>query len=611
MLSEMFNFVPVHMAGTDILDNQIASNYRWLQKPEEPAVVNETDLVGVLRQAKHVNGNDCNTIASNHQFLSINNEDSTNSMQLSLMNPHIKSASPPPRISSSLHSYLQGFHPVGSAGAGFQTTVNPPIQFTVAGGSSRDDEGNKVGGLSLSLSSSLQHLEAAKFEKLGVGNGGICFNNQGVGASSNFDGSKTFRANQQPWHFQGVLDRSLDRPVHVGYGTSMPIVNVMRNSKYVKAAQELLEEFCCVGKGHLNNQRRKKHNINPNSNPDGGGSSSSKEHPPLSAAEKPEYQRRKVQLLSMLEEVDGRYNRYCEQMQVMVNLFDSVIGFGAATPYTTLAQKAMSRHFRCVKDAITTQLKLTCELLGDKDGIGTIGLTKGETPRLKLLEQSLRQQRAFHQMGMMDPEYPSEADKHLLSRQTGLSKNQVSNWFINARVRLWKPMVEEMYQQETKEEQFCAPKEAAAATAEPVSAAQTSMHNITAATTTTIPQAAAGKINAKEKDLSQSSTINIYSQSSSSSGNQFMMQGNSTTTSTTTTRREVPPPPAVHHWGVAAVDHDKISCRESSVADFGSIAASANMASTLARLGTAPGEVSLTLRLRHTDNTPEKSQHFP
>ena len=28
---------------------------------------------------------------------------------------------------------------------------------------------------------------------------------------------------------------------------------------------------------------------------------------------------------------------------------------------------------------------------------------------------------------------------------------QVSNWFINARVRLWKPMVEDMYQQELKE----------------------------------------------------------------------------------------------------------------------------------------------------------------
>lgn len=31
-------------------------------------------------------------------------------------------------------------------------------------------------------------------------------------------------------------------------------------------------------------------------------------------------------------------------------------------------------------------------------------------------------------------------------------KQQVSNWFINARVRLWKPMVEEMYMEELKEQ---------------------------------------------------------------------------------------------------------------------------------------------------------------
>lgn len=29
---------------------------------------------------------------------------------------------------------------------------------------------------------------------------------------------------------------------------------------------------------------------------------------------------------------------------------------------------------------------------------------------------------------------------------------QVANWFINARVRLWKPMVEEMYQREANED---------------------------------------------------------------------------------------------------------------------------------------------------------------
>lgn len=103
-------------------------------------------------------------------------------------------------------------------------------------------------------------------------------------------------------------------------------------------------------------------------------------------------------------QVDRRYNHYCEQMQMVVTSFDLVMGFGAAVPYTALAQKAMSRHFRCLKDAIAAQLKQSCELLGEKDVAGTSGITKGETPRLKLLEQSLRQQRAFHQMGMMEQE---------------------------------------------------------------------------------------------------------------------------------------------------------------------------------------------------------------
>ena len=42
-------------------------------------------------------------------------------------------------------------------------------------------------------------------------------------------------------------------------------------------------------------------------------------------------------------------------------------------------------------------------------------------------------------------------------------------------------------------------------------------------------------------------------------------------------------------------------------ADFGTASASADIGSTLIRFGTTPGDVSLTLGLRHAGNMPEKS----
>jgi len=43
--------------------------------------------------------------------------------------------------------------------------------------------------------------------------------------------------------------------------------------------------------------------------------------------------------------------------------------------------------------------------------------------------------------------YPSEEEKSSLSLQTGLSANQISNWFINARRRTLQPMLENVRQQ--------------------------------------------------------------------------------------------------------------------------------------------------------------------
>ncbi|CAK9156593.1 unnamed protein product [Ilex paraguariensis] len=249
----------------------------------------------------------------------------------------------------------------------------------------------------------------------------------------------------------------------------------IRNSKYLGPAQELLNELCNLGTKQTDHPSKiKLHKTNQWQ--DENASSSKKQS--LYSLDLLELQKRKTKLLQMLEEVDRRYKHYCDQMKAVVSSFEAMAGNGAARVYSALASKAMSRHFRCLRDGIVDQIKDTKKAMGEKDTVAP-GATRGETPRLRLLDQTLRQQRAFQQMSIMEshpwrpqrglPErsvsflrawlfehflhpYPSDVDKHILARQTGLSRSQVSNWFINARVRLWKPMVEEMYLEETKEQ---------------------------------------------------------------------------------------------------------------------------------------------------------------
>ncbi|XP_077248184.1 homeobox protein BEL1 homolog [Tasmannia lanceolata] len=280
-------------------------------------------------------------------------------------------------------------------------------------------------------------------------------------------GSSNFR--------DGFVGKSTDFYQHEG--RSLPSYSdsfqQLKNSKYLVPAQELLNEFCNLG------TKQNGGGFKPKSSKtnrwEEGVSSQSQSQYSLNLLE---LQKRKAKLVSMLNEVDRRYRQYCEQMRGVVSSFEAVAGDGAATVYSSMASKAMSRHFRWLRDGIVGQIQATKKAMGEKDPVAP-GTTRGETPRLKLLDQTIRQQRAFQQMGMIEnhpwrpqrglPDrsvsvlrawlfehflhpYPSDVDKHILARQTGLSRSQVSNWFINARVRLWKPMVEEMYLEETKEQ---------------------------------------------------------------------------------------------------------------------------------------------------------------
>ncbi|KAB5541476.1 hypothetical protein DKX38_014450 [Salix brachista] len=257
------------------------------------------------------------------------------------------------------------------------------------------------------------------------------------------------------------------------------------NPKYLKAAQQLLDEVVNVRKAIKQPDKEKNQTMSEYGlNSAKAGDSRSKNGAPnpqestdspseLSHAGRQELQNKLTKLLSMLDEVDRRYKQYYHQMQIVVSSFDVIAGCGAAKPYIALALQTISRHFRCLRDAITGQIRAARNNLGEQE---TSENSKGVgISRLRFVDQQLRQQRALQQLGMMKqhawrpqrglPEssvsilrawlfehflhpYPKDSDKIMLARQTGLTRSQVSNWFINARVRLWKPMVEEMYKEE-------------------------------------------------------------------------------------------------------------------------------------------------------------------
>lgn len=178
----------------------------------------------------------------------------------------------------------------------------------------------------------------------------------------------------------------------------------------------------------------------------------------LTPQAKQELQVKKAKLMAMLEEVDRRYKLYRNQMQAIVSLFETAAGAGAANCYTALALQTISRHFRCLRDAISGQVRVAGKGLGEEEHLSQHRVLQqlhmmhqhAWRPQRGLPEQAVSVLRAWLFEHFLHP-YPKDADKVLLAKQTGLTRNQVSNWFINARVRLWKPMVEEMYQEESKD----------------------------------------------------------------------------------------------------------------------------------------------------------------
>ncbi|KAJ9175792.1 hypothetical protein P3X46_014307 [Hevea brasiliensis] len=175
-----------------------------------------------------------------------------------------------------------------------------------------------------------------------------------------------------------------------------------------------------------------------------------------------EHRWKNSKLMLMLDEVYRRYKLYCQQMQSAVASFETVAGLGNAAPYICYAIKTVSKHFTCLKNALLDQIHFTGKTSDDGRGeriprfLAADEQNQNPSLNISFLQHPVwRSQRGLpdHAVAVLKTwlfehflhPYPSDSEKQILAQQTGLSRTQVSNWFINARVRLWKPMVEEVY----------------------------------------------------------------------------------------------------------------------------------------------------------------------
>ncbi|TKY57958.1 Homeobox protein ATH1 [Spatholobus suberectus] len=171
---------------------------------------------------------------------------------------------------------------------------------------------------------------------------------------------------------------------------------------------------------------------------------------------------KKSQFLMLLQLVDDRYSRCLDEIHTVVSAFHAATELHPhmaahfvlqtiSLLYKDLRERinnyilAMGPDFNsfcseeekeCCVETSFIQKQWALQQLKRKDQLWR--------PQRGLPERSVSVLRAWMFQNFLHP-YPKDAEKHLLAVKSGLTRSQVSNWFINARVRLWKPMIEEMY----------------------------------------------------------------------------------------------------------------------------------------------------------------------
>ncbi|KAL5224364.1 hypothetical protein ABZP36_011003 [Zizania latifolia] len=172
-------------------------------------------------------------------------------------------------------------------------------------------------------------------------------------------------------------------------------------------------------------------------------------------------------LRKLLQLVDQKCNQCLDEMQSTASKFNSIVrsgcggGAGLSAPF---AHRAVAVACRRVRRRVMAQIVAATQqrspALEEKERNWESSfikkhwalqqLRRGDQqswrPHRGLPEKSVAVLKAWMFQNFLRP-YPKDSEKDILAARSGLSRSQVSNWFINARVRLWKPMIEDMYEE--------------------------------------------------------------------------------------------------------------------------------------------------------------------
>eukprot|EP00960_Hanusia_phi_P074762 768309-Hanusia_phi.AAC.2 len=120
------------------------------------------------------------------------------------------------------------------------------------------------------------------------------------------------------------------------------------------------------------------------------------------------------------------------------------------TPLNKIGEFKDSSRFQAVHAFHAKELIYSPEKFGSNSdkGVKLSDSSKKDGPkkeRKNFPKETVDELKKWFEEHIMHP-YPDDSDKELLAEKTGLTTAQVSYWFVNARKRIWQPMLQDKQQ---------------------------------------------------------------------------------------------------------------------------------------------------------------------